>query len=70
MWKVLPKNPLEIRVKEHIEACKKCDWDKSMVVEHSWKMEHPIRWKEANIIDKSNMQYKLRVLRSQLKKKK
>jgi predicted GIY-YIG superfamily endonuclease len=55
------KRRLETRMKEHIDACKKCSMEKSAIAEHAWTTNHQINWTDASILDKSSNQFDLRV---------
>lgn len=55
------KRRLETRLKEHKDACRNCNYEKSAIAEHAWTEHHPIKWSEATVIDNSNQQYILRI---------
>ena len=42
---------LETRIKEHKDACRKGETNKSAIAEHVWGLQHPIKWDEVAIID-------------------
>ena len=44
------KRRLEIRVKEHKDACKKGLMEKSAIAEHAWTHRHPINWDEMSVM--------------------
>ena len=52
---------LETRVKEHEEACKKGELDKSALAEHAWTNQHPIKWNEATVVARAKNQIELRL---------
>ena len=39
---------LGLRLKEHKDACRKCEKDKSALAEHAWDKGHPIAWEKVN----------------------
>ena len=45
------KRSLEMRLKEHRDACKRGMMEKSAVVEHAWEHHHPIHWEETTVLD-------------------
>ena len=52
---------LETRIKEHKDACRKGETNKSAIAEHVWGLQHPIKWDEVAIIDKSDRMIELRL---------
>ena len=52
---------LETRVKEHEEACRKGELDKSALAEHAWTNQHPIKWNEATVVARAKNQIELRL---------
>ena len=51
---------LETRLREHKDACKRGETEKSAVAEHAWTEEHPILWDQTKVIDRANRQDVLR----------
>ena len=51
---------LETRLREHKDACKRRETEKSAVAEHAWTEEHPILWDQTKVIDRANRQDVLR----------
>ena len=47
-------------MKEHQDACRKYQPEKSAIAEHAWGMRHPIVWESAKVLDSANNQYTLR----------
>ena len=47
---------LETRLREHKDACKRGETEKSAVAEHAWTEEHPILWDQTKVIDRANRQ--------------
>lgn len=41
---------LETRIKEHPDACRKCELEKSVITENAWNDHHSILWKEALVM--------------------
>ena len=54
---------LETRIKEHKDACRKGETNKSAIAEHVWGLQHPIKWNEVAIIDKLDRMIELRLKR-------
>ena len=52
---------LKSRMKEHQDACRKYQPEKSAIAEHASGMHHPIVWENAKVLDSANSQYTLRV---------
>ena len=48
------KRRLEIRLKEHKDACTRCLTDKSAITEHAWANDHPINCAETKILQRAN----------------
>ena len=44
---------LEMRMKEHRNACQKGALEKSALAEHAWENHHPTKWEEATVIDQA-----------------
>ena len=42
---------LEMRLKEHQDACERGMMEKSAVAEHAWENHHPINWEETTVLD-------------------
>ena len=42
---------LEMRLKEHRDACKKGMIEKSAIVEHVWENHHPIHQEETTVLN-------------------
>ena len=38
------------RLKEHKDACARCQTDKSAIAEHAWSEDHPINWSGTKIL--------------------
>ena len=47
------------RMKEHKDACVRCEIDKSALAEHAWNEGHPVAWDKATILDKDSMRMRL-----------
>ena len=47
------------RIKEHKDACVRCEVDKSALAEHAWNEGHPVAWDKATILDKDSMRMRL-----------
>ena len=47
------KRWLEIRLREHQDACRTQSLQKSAVAEHAWGSHHPINWKDTSVIDRA-----------------
>ena len=44
----------ETQLKEHTDACRKRELEKSVIAEHSRKNHHPILWEETSVIDRAS----------------
>ena len=42
---------LEMRLKEHRDACQRGMMEKSAVAEHAWENHHHIHWEETTVLD-------------------
>ena len=49
---------LETKIKD---ACRKGEINESAIAEHVWGLQHPIKWDEVAIIDKSDRMMELRL---------
>ena len=47
---------LEMRIKEHKDACKKETREKYVVAEHTWTSQHPMLWIETTVVDQAKRQ--------------
>ena len=47
------------RLKEHKDACRKCEKDKSALAEHAWDEGHPIAWEKVRILNSENRRIRL-----------
>ena len=45
------RRTLEIRLKQHRNACEKGMIEKSDVAEHTWENHHLIRWEETTVLE-------------------
>ena len=50
------KRRLEMRLKEHRDACERGMMEKSAVAEHVWEHHHPIHWEETTVLDHGRRQ--------------
>ena len=48
------KRRLGTRLKEHKDACVKCQTDKSAIAEHAWAEDHPINWSGTKILQRAS----------------
>ena len=48
------KRHLGTRLKEHKDACVKCQTDKSAIAEHAWAEDHPINWSGTKILQRAS----------------
>ena len=48
------KRRLEIRIKEHKDACMKCLMDKSAIAEHARMNDHPIYWAGTKVLQRAS----------------
>ena len=48
------KRRLGTRLKEHKDACVKCQTDKSAIAEHTWAENHPIDWSGTKILQRAS----------------
>jgi len=53
------KQRLETRLREHRDACKRGNMEKSAVADHAWENHHPINWKETSVFDRPGGQGEL-----------
>ena len=44
---------LETKIKEHMDASRKGEFDKSAITEHACKFHQPILWDETLVIDRT-----------------
>ena len=42
---------LEMRLKEHWDACERGVMEKSAIAEHAWENHHPINWEKTTVLD-------------------
>ena len=47
------------RLKEHKDACRKCEKDKSALAEHAWDEGHPIAWGKVRILNSDSRRIRL-----------
>ena len=47
------------RLKEHKDACRKCEKDKSALAEHAWDEGHPIAWEKVRILNSDSRRIRL-----------
>ena len=52
---------LEMRVKEHRDACNKGDTWKSAIAEHHWDQQHQVDWDATRVLDKAARPVQLKV---------
>ena len=45
---------LETRVREHQNACRRGEFDKSAIAEHAWTDHHPILWDDISVLDRAS----------------
>ena len=45
---------LETRVREHQNACRSREFDKSAIAEHAWTDHHPILWDDISVLDRAS----------------
>ena len=48
------KRRLGTRLKEHQDACTKGLTDKSVIAEHAWTNDHPIRWDAMKVLQRAS----------------
>ena len=48
------KRCLGTRLKEHKDACGRCQTDKSAITEHAWAEDHPINWSGTKILQRTS----------------
>ena len=58
MWRKVyigeTRRHLRTRLKEHKNACVRCQTDKSAITEHAWSEDHPINWSGTKILQHSS----------------
>ena len=52
---------LETRLKEHKDACRRGQFERSAVAEHAWTHQHAIRWEETSVVDWASRHMDLRL---------
>ena len=45
------KTELEMRLKEHRDACERGMIERSAAAKHAWEIHHPIHWEETTVLD-------------------
>ena len=45
---------LETWLKEHKDACRRGELEKSAITEHAWKHHHTIKWEEMSVVDRAS----------------
>ena len=45
---------LETRLKEHKDACRRGELEKSAIAEHAWTHDHAIKWEETSVVDRAS----------------
>ena len=48
------KRRLETRLKEHKDACRRGELEKSAIAEHAWTNDHAIKWEETSVVDRAS----------------
>ena len=48
------KRRLGTRLKEHKDACVRCQTDKSAIAKHAWAEDHPINWSGIKILQRAS----------------
>ena len=52
---------VETRLKEHKDACRRGQLERSAVAEHPWTNQHTIRWEETSVVIRASRRMELRL---------